>query len=144
MGHLYYLIGLFILFGLFSYIINIRKYNKVKIWYSKYEEVTKSKPLKKDFRSKEDYSLYETLSKFTIFEFIWVVLGILTSSWYVYLFIITISMIINQSLRKVSIQSISNGVSFILSIFKFSVYLYLIINHFHLHYNTWEIVQKVI
>lgn len=141
LGHIYYTIGLIPLLMSLAVLIKLRDYNRVKEWASKFEEITKSKPKKTDFRSTEEYSIYTGVSGVLAVDFIWCVLGLLTQSWYVFLSILTISLVLNFVKRSINLNPISTIITSIILITKFSVYLYLIINHFHLHYDTWQVVK---
>lgn len=140
LGHIYYTLALIPLLMTLAIIIKLNEYNKIKEWYSKFEEITKSKPKKEDFRSVDEYGIYAGTSGIMYIDFIWVLLGLLTASWYVFLSILAISIVVNI-LKKIPLIKIMSPIfNYILLSVKFSVYLYLIINHFHLHNNTWQMV----
>jgi hypothetical protein len=144
LGHIYYTLGLIPLLMTLAIIIKLRDYNRVKEWYSKFEKVTGGKPKQEDFRSTDEYSIYTGVSGIMILDFIWIILGLLTQSWYIFLFILSFTIVLNIIKKAISLDIISRLTTAIIIITKFSVYLYLIINHFHLHYNTWEVVKSLI
>ena len=141
LGHIYYVIGLIPMLMALATLTKIREFNNIKIWKSKFEEITKRPVRKEDFRSIDEYNTYAGINGIMIIDFIWVVLGLLTGSWYVFLTMLSISLLVNF-IRKMTISVISNILFSILLISKFLVYLYLIINHFHLHYDTWNLIKN--
>lgn len=143
-GHIYYALGLIPLLMTLAMLVKLSEYNRIKEWYIKFEEITKSKPKKTDFRTPEEYNTYTGISGIVIVDFLWIILGILTQSWYIFLTILAISIIINGVKKLTSINVVSDILTSIILITKFSVYLYLIINHFHLHYDTWQVVKDFI
>ncbi len=142
LGHIYYALGLIPLLMTLAVFIKLKDYNKTKEWYSKFEKVTGKKPLKSEFRTLDEYNLYTGVSGITVIDFIWVILGLLTQSWYIFIAIMLLSVVVNLIKKSIGINLISNTLTGILLITKFSVYLYLIINHFHLHLDAWDIITK--
>lgn len=122
-------------------LLKLRDYNKVKEWYIKFEEITKSKPKKTDFRSIDEYGIYAGVSGIMAIDFIWITLGLLTQSWYVFLAMLAMSLILNFIKNRINLNPVSTIITSIILITKFSVYLYLTINHFHLHYDTWTLIK---
>jgi hypothetical protein len=142
LGHIYYALGLIPLLMALAVLIKLKDYNKTKEWYSKFEKVTGKKPLKSEFRSVDEYNIYTGVSGITMMDLTWVILGLLTQSWYVFISIIVLSVIVNLIKKSVGLNVISNVLTGFLLITKFSVYLFLIINHFHLHYDVWDILKN--
>lgn len=141
LGHVYYTLGLIPLLMSLAVLIKLSDYNRVREWYFKFEEITKSKPKKTDFRSIDEYNIYAGVSGVIAVDFIWSVLGLLTQSWYVFLSLLIMSLTLNIIRKSINISTISSIISSIILFTKFSVYLYLIINHFHLHYDTWQLIK---
>ncbi len=142
LGDIYYTLGLIPLFMTLALLIKLKEYNRVKEWYIKFEEVTKIKPIKSDFRTDSEYTTFIGASGIMAIDFMWMMLGILTQSWYVFLFVLIISLVLNKIKTGIKITILSNFLTFIIIANKFLVYLYLIINHFHLHIDTWEVVKS--
>ena len=141
-GHIYYAIGLLVTFSILSIILRFRKIYSTKEWIEKYEKVTGKKPIRKDYRSKEEYSASETSSILSSIEIAWIIGGFITNSWYVFGLLLVISFLLNLIIRPIKFTFLHKYISLSFLIFKFSVYLYLIINHFHLHLDTWFIVTQ--
>jgi len=143
-GHIYYAIGLLVAFSILSFILRFRKIYSTKEWIEKYEKVTGKKPIRKDYRSKEEYSASETFIVLSSVELAWIVGGFITNSWYVFGSLLVVSFLLNLIIKPIKFTFFHKYISLSFLIFKFSVYLYLIINHFHLHLDTWFIIKQYI
>lgn len=144
LGHIYYAIGLITLLSLMSIIVKFKKINSIREWFDRYKEITGKTPEKKDFRSKEENDLYNGALVLLTFEFIWVIGGLLTTSWYVFLSILLISIIIGSLVRPIRHSIVGRTITLLFLLFKFSVYLFLVINHFHLHYDILSLIKQII
>jgi hypothetical protein len=140
LGHVYYGLGLIILICILTMIMNYFKISKISEWCYKFKEKTGKAPIKMDFNSIDDFNLYNGISFLIAIEFIWTIGGLLTNSWYIFMFVIIISTIIKiiMSINILKWSFISRLIFFLFLNFKFLLYLFLIINHFHLHIDIWE------
>ena len=143
-GHIYYAIGLLVAFSILSIILRFRKIYSTREWIEKYEKVTGKKPIRKDYRSREEYSASETSSILSSIELMWIIGGFITNSWYVFGSLLIISFLLNLIIRPIKFTFFHKYISLSFLMTKFSVYLYLIINHFHLHLDTWSIIRQYI
>lgn len=143
-GHIYYTIGLFVLLSLLTMILKFKNINSVREWFDKFKIVTGKDPEEKDFRNKEERDLYKGIAALSVFEFLWVIGGLLTSSWYIFIFLLLYSVIITQITKPIKYTIIEKIVSLHFFLLKFFVYLFLIINHFHLHYDVFSIIKNYI
>jgi len=143
-GHIYYTIGLIVVLSVLSMIMKFNKMNSIKEWFDKYKKITGKEPEKKDFRSKEENELYTGLSTLGVFEFIWALGGLLTGSWYIFLSLMIYAIIIGLIIKPFRYTFIGTLLSIHFLILKFFVYLFLVINHFHLHYDILGIVKQII
>jgi hypothetical protein len=143
LGHIFYATGLVVLLMLLSYILQFSKIYDISRWYKKFKEKTNKVPVESDFNSKDDFTLFNSSQVFLLIDIIWLVGGLLTSSWYIFLFLIILFSII-KNIDKLNLAMISKIVFCIFYSFKFIVYLYLIINHFHLHIDTLDLVKELI
>jgi hypothetical protein len=136
LGHIFYFIGLFILIMSFSDMFNFLKYISIKNWSDSFKKVTGKDPKKSEFRSIEDYNIFSIYVTFTFVEFIWILIGLTSSSWYIFL-----SLLITELFYRfyISVTSLTLFVNKIIGqIFyclKFIIILLLILNHFHFHIN---------
>jgi len=140
LGHIYYAIGLLIVLVLFSIASKFGSFYNVKEWVEKYQRVTGKRPVREDFRSEQEYSDFSIYSLFDIIDFIWLVCGVLTGSWYVFLGLILYTILSNLLKLKINTEPISKLISLQLVWVKIIASSYLVINHFHLHYDTWQII----
>lgn len=144
-GHIYYAIGLFILLISITAIIKHNKYWKIHEWYTKFQEITKRKPNDNEFDSKIDFDLYRGFPVLFLVEFLWVIIGLLTNSWYIFSGVLIYSFLIGAISKIIGKWSmISKILRLHLLILRFITYLYLIINHFHLHYNAFDAIKNLI
>lgn len=143
-GHIYYTIGLLVAFSILSIILRFRKIYSTKEWIEKYEKVTGKKPIKKDYRTKEEYSLSESSGILSSMEIGWIILGFVTNSWYIFGSILIVSFLINFITKPIKFTFFHKYISLSFLLLRFFVYLYLIINHFHLHLDTWFIIKQYI
>jgi hypothetical protein len=130
LSHIYYIFGIIVLLSSISYILKFNKIFSVLEWYTVFKEVTGSKPKFNDFRKKEDYTLFTNRNILSMFEISWILVGLFTSSWMFFLFIIAYIIIVNLVFYKIKFSLISKISSFTFVIIRISIYSYLIINHF--------------
>jgi hypothetical protein len=141
-GNIYYALGLIPLLMTILVFLKLKEITKIQEWYLKFEKITQKKPIKSDFRSIDEYNIHIGIISIYTIDFIWVILGILTQNWYIFILIIILTLITNFTKKSVGLNLVSMALSgFILSI-KFFVYLFLIINHFHLHYDIWKLLKN--
>ena len=142
MGHIYYAIGILIFIGSLFTLIRFNKVFSVKEWYFKFKEITDKEPTILDFRKKGDKKIFVNHNFLLLFEIIWITLGLITNSWYIFLSILIINIILNIIFRKNRFSLIGKISSFGFLLLRISTYLFLIINHFHLHIDLLEIISK--
>ena len=143
-GHIYYIFGLLIILSIISIIANFNKFYSIEEWYNKFKKVTGKYPEKKQFRNTEEYNLRLGTSILGYIEFTWLLLGILTSSWYIFIALFLYMTIISSIIKPIRFNIIGKVVSFHLILVRFSTYLFLVINHFHLHIDVLSIVRNLL
>ena len=143
-GNIYYLIGVLVVLSTVSSILKFGKLYSLKEWKEKYEKIIGRKPSKRDFRSKKEYSLSESSNVLGLFELIWIIGGFFTASWYLFGIMILISYTLNVILNPIKFTILHKFVSFTFLLSRLCLYLYLIVNHFYLHQNTYSIVKSYI
>ena len=129
LSHIYYILGIIILISNISYILKFNKIYSVLEWYMVFKEITGKKPRINEFRKKEDYTLFINRNILSMFEISWILIGLFTSVWIFFLFIISYLTTANLAFYKIKL-SFSKISSFIFAIIRISIYSYLIINHF--------------
>lgn len=133
LGNIYYFLGLFVLICSFSNLINFFKFSKVRHWILTYQKVTGKEIIRKDFRSVEEYNIFTIFSLFILTEFTWFTVGLVSSSWYIFLGLITIGLLVRLISRSFNFNIVSITLGFINQLIKFLTILFLILNHFHFH-----------
>lgn len=130
LSHIYYILGIIILISNISYILKFNKIYSVLEWYMVFKEITGKKPRINEFRKKEDYKLFINRNILSMIEIVWILIGLFTSGWIFFLFIISYLTTANLAFYKIKFSFISKISSFIFAIIRISIYSYLIINHF--------------
>ena len=133
LGDLYYALGFLILLVLFFIISQFSKFYQVRDWVMKYNKVIGSEPEKKDFRSESEYSDYITFQVFTIIEFIWTFMGLLTHSWLIFGSIILYTILTSFIRVRIGFEPLKKLATLQLFWVKFITTGWLIMNHFHFH-----------
>lgn len=141
LGNIYYAFGLIIVVSLFTILLKFKQITNIREWHTKFKKVTGETPKEKDFRNKEESTLYSSFSSLLLIEFIWVVLGLLTNSWYVFLFLFLFTLIVNLLKKPIEFSLVDKFFGFLIVLLKIIIYLYLIINHYHLHIDTWSQIK---
>jgi hypothetical protein len=143
-GNIYYLIGVLVLLSLLSTILKFRKIYSINEWREKYEKITGKKPLKREFRSKKEYSLHESSGLLGLFEILWIFVGFFTGNWYLFGITLALSYLLNIILKPFKFSLLHKLTSFTFLLGRLCLYLYLIVNHFYLHQDTYSIVKNYI
>ena len=142
LGHIFYFIGLFILIMSFSNMFNFLKYISIKNWSDTFKKVTGKDPKKSEFRCIEDYNIFSIYVTFTFVEFIWILIGLTSSSWYVFLSILITELFYRFYISVTSLTFFVNKIiGQIFYCLKFIIILLLILNHFHFHINWIELFR---
>ena len=111
-------------------IINFKKIHSLREWLIKFKEISGKVPTKKDFRSKEEISLYESNSIMILFEFIWILCGLLSGNKLIFLGLIVYFALLKITTKRIGFTMLDRVVMFVNIILRFSVYSWMIINHF--------------
>lgn len=127
--HLFYILGIFVFFNSLENLIKYKKIYDTSIWIKKFIKVTSKTPLPKDFRTANDYYFFKSVSKNSLFEFIWMSIGLATPEFYIFLYLISFKMI----LRYINSDLIHRYFGLIFNITKVILVIFIVVNHFHLH-----------
>jgi hypothetical protein len=133
---LFYFIGLFVFLISLTYLTNFSKISELRKWSNAFKKVTKTNPQKKDFKTDEDYNLFIGIGCLSIFEGIWVLIGLLTQNWILFLLLIILNYISVYSFKS----DITRIFGFTSSITKSLIIFLLVINHFHLKIDITNII----
>ncbi len=140
-GNLYYIFGLIPLILSLSNVFNYFKFFTIKNWALKFKKVTGKEPSNKDYRSDGDYHFFITYGVSSLIISFWLLLGVITNSWYIYILIIISNIIILRIGNKIKNDNLNMIMGFLLTTIKCLIIYALIMNHFHFHYNWLEIIQ---
>ena len=143
LGHIYYLIGILVCILILSLLSKHKKSLDIRKWYVKFKQVTGEKPTKEQFRSKEEFKIFEESNSIMLIELIWIIGGLITSSWYIFLCILFLSFIQTKLLKPFRFTFLYNIASLSFLFSKFFVYLFMIINHFHLHQDIYLLIKNL-
>lgn len=139
------LLNIFYFIGLFIIIINLIKLKKysnfvdVKEWVLKFNKVTKSNAEKSDFKSEDDYYLLIGLSALSIFEFIWILFGVISDNWIIFTIMLLINLILNQ-IFQIGVTKFQKVIGTMFIVFKLIITIIMVLNHFHFG----EDIQKIL
>lgn len=141
-GNIFYLFGLLVFVISFSRLFNYSKIIQIQDWISAFKKVAQKEPTKSDFRSKEDYSLFLGYGTISIIESIWILIGLLSGNWQIFLLLVLSSFLLKNILEYLPI-SIKKIFGFTYSLIKSLTILVLILNHFHFHLSLFDEIIKI-
>ena len=129
---LFYLIGLFIFLLNIIIFSNFSKYLYVVEFVNKFKKVTGKNPQQSDL-SNEQHQIYAFILCVDSFSFLWFFVGLISSSWIVFLIYLMIQPLFNLIIKNTKIKFLYNLVSFLRILTNVSIIALLVFNHFHLH-----------
>lgn len=141
MGHLFYLVGIFVLLTILSNNYNLNNYYRIRFWINTFKKVTQSDPKVGDFREKKDHELFLVYNSFSVFQFFWYLIGITSASWYVFCTLILVNFLINLIVFALPQSLFSRIILQSFLVLKSLTVLALILNHFHFHYDWFLLVS---
>lgn len=129
-GNIYYILGIIMLIRLTYSIVNFKKIHSLREWLIKFKEISGKIPTKNDFRSKEEISLYESNSIMILFELIWLICGLFSGNQIIFIGLLIYFLLLKLITKKIGFTILDKIVMFINIILRFSVYSWMIFNHF--------------
>lgn len=143
LGDLYYALGFLVFLVLIFIVTQFTKFYNAREWSIKYTKVIGKEPEKKDFRSEQEYTDYIAFQIFSIIEFLWMFMGLLTRSWSVF-GVLFLFVILNSSIRvRLGFEPLRKLTTLSLLWLKIFIYGWLVINHFHLHQDFWAPLKEL-
>jgi hypothetical protein len=142
LGNIFYLFGLLIFVFSFSRLINYNKILQIQDWVLAFKKVAQKDPTKKDFRSQEDYNLFLGYGTISVVESIWIIFGLLSGNWQIFL-ILLLSGVILKNVLEYSPKTLKKVVGFTFSFIRTITTLILVLNHFHFHLNIFEWITQI-
>lgn len=144
LGGIFYALGLILVIALSSKLIRFNKIDNVFEWYSKYEIVTGTKPKDELFRTRDELSIFQSNTILNLFEFTWLILGLLSSNWVIFLTLIIYSLLTKWIITPFEFNIAGKIIKLQLIVVKLTVIFLLIINHFHLHLDITKALISLI
>lgn len=135
MGHLFYLVGIFVLLTIISNLFNLNSYYRIRYWINTFKKVTQSEPKSSDFREKKDHDIFLVYNLFTLCQFFWYLVGITSASWYIFISLIVVNFLINLIVFNLPQGAFGKIILHLFLTSKLIVVFALILNHFHFHYD---------
>lgn len=140
--NLFYIVGLVVILSVLNIISKFKSIYSVREWEQKYKKVVGKIPVRSDYRSKSEYNLSRKMGILYLFEITWIIIGILTHNWYLFLGLIIFSFVIGIILKPFRYTLVFKILSVLFLIIRLLLYTYLVINHFHLHIDTYEVILQ--
>jgi len=144
LGDIYYFLGLLLFLVDLGLLMKYSKIQKTKNWVDAFFKVTKRKPNKGDMKS-EDFKELNSFNSVLTLDFLWMFFGLITNSWKFFLLLLVVNFLFNILIFQ--LKSIKK-VSFVLGFLKMLLITFsigtLVINHFHLHKDLYEMVLSFI
>jgi hypothetical protein len=141
---IYYIIGILLFLSVLSNTIRFNKIYSIKEWKEKYEKIIGRIPDRKDYRAKKEYFLLQSYNILSSFEILWVLLGLITNSWYIFAFILILSYILNIILNPIKWSIVYKIFIFTFILVKISLYLWSISNYFYFKIDTYKFILNQI
>ena len=129
-GNIYYIIGIIMLIRLTYMIANFKKIHSLREWLIKFKEISGKIPTKKDFRDKEEVSLYETNTVMMLFELLWLLCGLFSGNQIIFLGLIVYFILLKLITKKIGFTLLDKILMFLNILIRFGIYFWMIINHF--------------
>ena len=144
LGDIYYFLGLLLFLVDLGLLMKYSKIQKTKNWVDAFFKVTKRKPNKEDMKS-EDFQELNSFNSVLTLDFLWMFFGLITNSWKFFLLLLIVNFLFNiLILQSKSMKKVIFILGFLkMCLITFSIGL-LVINHFHLHKDLYEMVLNLI
>lgn len=141
MGDIFYSIGLLIII---LNIVTILKYERIfdiTEWLFRYKNVTGRNPIVENFRNKEDHDLLLFWSCTVVLTVIWMLFGLLSSDWIIFLFVFLFNIFFNYTKKLFSeIRKVKMFITLIKSFIGLFIIIFLVINHFHIQLDLMKVL----
>lgn len=141
LSDIYYFFGIFILLSFASQLINFNRFFRVIDWYGKFLKVTGKNAIKDDFPNQEDWNIFITYGLFTVLDGIWMILGLITNNWFIFIGLVVISKTISFITIKLKLNFLKKYIYLLFLGSKTSLYTLMIVNHFHIGLDLWALFR---
>ena len=142
-GDLFYFIGLIISFVNLGLIPSLNSILRTEEWVSSFQKINGRFPSKLDFKEVEQLKKMNVFYYYTVSSTLWMVIGLVSKSWFVFLSLLFINFLVMRILNKIGIhKSISKYTRIFLVTFNTILTFLLVLNHFHFHFQLLEFFYK--
>jgi hypothetical protein len=128
--HIFYSLGILFLIRNISSIYNFQRYHNIKEWHLIYSDVIGKPPKDTDFRDKKELDIYQTHLVLDIFEFFWILFGLLTVNINTFIMLLVFFVFVKIFSNSFKFTIFDKILSILFILIRFCVYLLLIFNHF--------------
>ena len=129
MSDFFYSIGLLIIIFNLSSLIQYRKIFDITEWLTKYKLITGKDAVFEDFKNKNDYDLLLFWSFTVVSTVVWMLFGLLSNQWMIFLFVFLINIALNRVKNSLN-KRIKLILTFTKSFLGLSIISFLVINYF--------------
>jgi hypothetical protein len=126
--NIYYIIGLLALLACSIIVFKFNRFYYLREWIFKFKKINGKTPKLNEFRSKSDYNDFISLSVSSMVLTIWIIIGLFTNNWFIFLSLIIINMLVDLTIPKWNI--IHKSITFLKSFIYLIIVLFLILNNF--------------
>lgn len=138
-GDLFYFVGLIVAFINLSMIPILNSVLKTEEWVLSFQKINGRFPSKLDFKDDNQMKKMNAFYYHTIFSTVWMFLGLVSKSWFVFLSVLLINFLVMRILDKIGIhKNFSKYTRIVLVTFNTLVIFFLVLNHFHFHFQFLE------
>lgn len=141
LSDIYYFFGIFILLSVISQLLKHNEIFSLSEWYEKFEKVTGKKATKTDFRKESEWNLFISKNILLVIEGFWIIFGLITNNWFIFVLLIIYGKLIGLFFGKAKYSIIGKYIYFQYFLLKSILYVFMIINHFHLELDLWIIFR---
>jgi len=141
-GDLYYLLGLIMSVFNLSLITSLNSILKTEEWMVSFQKVNCRYPSKTEFKEGQLIKM-NLFNYYTIVTSLWMILGLVSKSWFVFLSLLFINFLSMRIIEKIGIhKKVSKFFRILLFSANAFVILFLVLNHFHFHFQLLEFFYK--
>ena len=139
MGHLFYFFGLILVISNMNLLAKFFSFLKTKEWMESFKKITKKEPDVKDFKKTDDLERFNSLNGVLILNVLWLIIGILSKSWKVFLLLLILNYTINLLTHFFGQYKMISKIIQFCKVLILTIFIGLLtINHFHLHLDLFR------
>lgn len=145
MGHLFYFFGLILVISNMNLLAKFFSFLKTKEWMESFKKITKKEPDVKDFKKTDDLERFNSLNGVLILNVLWLIIGILSKSWKVFLLLLILNYTINLLTHFFGQYKMVSKIIQFCKVLILTIFIALLtINHFHLHLDLFRFLFPIL